>query len=174
VWKVSFKNWVAAVIICIFSVAQLGAGMALAAHLIIMRVPSAVYDHIGKLCGEIELVCSLVSDVAISVSLVYYFCSFRMGMELYKSKHILRNLILLSVNMGVLLCLVTVITIIVFHADGGTFISLGPNFVLSKLYVNSLLATLNSRKHFRALADRTDEFSFSIPHATSLSPVQDV
>jgi len=176
VWKVSQKNRVATAIIGIFSVAQFSAGLGLAVHLIIVREPSAIYDHIGKLCGEIELISCLVCDVAISSSLVYYFSAFRTGIELYNSKHILRNLIILSVNMGVLLCVLTVITLIVFHGDGGTFISMGPQLVLSKLYVNSLLATLNSRTHFRDLAGRTNEFSLSVrpPAIIHLSPIQNV
>jgi len=167
VWKVSHKNWIAVSIIGISSVAQLGAGMAFSAHLIIVGDPFSAFDHIGELSGQIELVCSLVCDLAISATLVYYFSILRVGME--KSKFILQNLIILSVNMGVLLCLVTVVTIILFHADAGTFVSLGPHFILSKLYVNSLLATLNSRKHFRALADRTIEFSLpTIPATVSV------
>ncbi|KIM81870.1 hypothetical protein PILCRDRAFT_821230 [Piloderma croceum F 1598] len=157
VWKVSNKNWIAVSVIGISSMAQLSAGMIFSAHLIKVGDPFSAFDHVGNLCGRTELVCSMVCDLVISVSLVYYFSVFRIGLE--RSNHLLRNLIILSLNMGGLLCLVTVITLILFEVEAGTFISLGPHFILSKLYVNSLLATLNSRKHLRALANRTIEIS---------------
>ncbi|KIM88473.1 hypothetical protein PILCRDRAFT_814371 [Piloderma croceum F 1598] len=46
-----------------------------------------------------------------------------------------------------------------FRVESGSLVSLSPQFILGKLYVNSLLATLNSRKHFRALASKTVELS---------------
>jgi len=169
VWKVSNKNWLLVSIISLSSVAQLGAGIAFSTHLIIVGDPFSAFDHVGELCGRIELVCCLVCDMTISASLVYYFTIY--SIDVGRSKHILQNLIMLSVNMGLLLYLVTVITFILFHVDAGTFVSLGPQFILSKLYVNSLLATLNSRKHFRALAARTIDFTLPTIPATVTEPL---
>jgi len=168
-WKLSRKNWIIVSIIGISSVAQLCAGMVFSAHLIIVKDPFSAFDHVGDLCGRIELVCSLVCDLTISASLVYYFSVFQVDMK--RSKHLLQHLIILSINMGILLCLVTAVTIILFQVKAGTFVSLGPHFILSKLYINSLLATLNTRKHFRALADRTITFSFPTMQASGTVPL---
>jgi hypothetical protein len=59
---------------------------------------------------------------------------------------------------------------ILFQAESGSLISVSFQFILSKLYVNSLLATLNTRKHLRALTDETIEFALpTITAATCVS-----
>jgi len=164
---VSSKNWIVTSIICVTGMTQLGAGMAFSAHLVIVKIPTSVFNTSGIISGQIQLVSSMACDIAISASLVYYFSTLRVGME--KTKHILQYLVILSVNTGVLLCLVTAVTLILFQVESGTFITLGPHFVLSKLYVNSLLATLNSRKHFRDIANRTVDFPLPTISTTPVS-----
>jgi len=165
VWKISFNNRIIASIIGISSTGQLCAGMAFSGHLITVINPTLALNNIGQLYARTSLACSLVCDLTISVSMVYYFSLFRDGMK--RSKDVLQLLIILSVNMGVLLSLATAVTLILVVNDPGTFTSLGPHFVLSKLYINSLLATLNSRKHFRAITDKT--YEYSLPTISTVS-----
>jgi len=153
IWRVSSRNWIVTSIIGISSAGQFGAGMAFSNHLI-----KSTGIPLANAAGRIQLICSIVCDITISASLAYYFFIFRTGMR--RSNHILQHLIILSINMGVLLCLVAIATFILFQIKSGSssLVTLAPHFILIKLYINSLLATLNSRKHFRVLAQRTIEF----------------
>jgi len=169
VWNVSGKNWIITSIIGLSSTAQFGSGMEFSNHLIKAKSLALAFDHDRTSSGRIQLSCSIVCDLAISASLTFYFFTLRAGVE--RTRHLLQHLIILSVNTGVLLCLVMVVTIVLFQVKSGSLVSLGPQFILSKLYVNSLLATLNSRTHFRALVRETIDFSLPTLSATTSTPL---
>jgi len=79
-----------------------------------------------------------------------------------KMETILRKLIVFSVNQGVLLVIITIITLVFLSTPKATISSMLPSqFVLSKLYVNCLLAALNSRKEYREIADEDISLSLS-------------
>jgi len=139
----------------ILTVMQFGVAMSFG----VQQKPTGSRDPNTNLSAQIQLISSMVCDIVISASLVYYFHSFRLGMK--RTEVILQELIILSVNMGVLLCLVMTVTIILFEVDAGISEPLAAHMVLSKIYVNSLIATLNSRRRFRAIANRT--IAFSLP-----------
>ncbi|KAF7969944.1 hypothetical protein HWV62_25478 [Athelia sp. TMB] len=48
-----------------------------------------------------------------------------------------------------------------FHFDPSSA-AIGPHIVLCQLYANTLNAALNSRKHLRAIIDRSVEFSIAV------------
>lgn len=154
VWRVS-KNKSVTAMIGILTVMQFGVAMSFG----VQQKPTGSRDPNTNLSAQIQLISSMVCDIVISASLVYYFHSFRLGMK--RTEVILQELIILSVNMGVMLCLVMTVTIILFEVDAGISEPLAAHMVLSKIYVNSLIATLNSRRRFRAIANRT--IAFSLP-----------
>jgi len=154
VWKISDENWILALIIGISSAGQLGAGMIFSVHLASVKYTLLSFEGSGNSSGRIQMICSIVCDSATSASFVYYFSVFKSN-STQRTYPILQQLVICSINMGVLLCLVTAVTLILFQFDSGSYISC-THLILSKLYVNSLLASLNSRRHFRALAERTN------------------
>jgi len=110
--------------------------------------------------SQLQMISSMICDFVISVSLVHYFRALRVGMT--RTDSVLQQLSILSIIIGMLLSIATAVSLALFDAKPGTFFSLAPHFILVKLYVNSLMATLNSRKQLRQKADRS--IIYSIPH----------
>ncbi|KZP12887.1 hypothetical protein FIBSPDRAFT_149228 [Athelia psychrophila] len=110
----------------------------------------------------------ILADGTISGSLIYHFNSSRLGMP--RSEPVMRQLIWLSMNTGLLLCLVT--TVNYYLATNYSSASyLAPTFILSKLYLNSMMAALNTRRHFRAVFSRTmtDDINFTAALASRVA-----
>jgi len=132
------------------------------------KLSSDFFEPSDNPCARLSLASSIICDGTISASLVYYFRRYRVGMS--RTEPILQQLVMLSVNMGMLMGVVAIMTLILFEADRGVFLCLAPHFVSSKLYVNSLIATLNSRRHFRQMADRSIVFTLPTISAGSSRP----
>jgi len=146
------KNRVTTGIIATTALAQLASGMVFAAHSIVDRSTLAIFEKIPNWSFRIELITSFLCDVMISGSLIYYFY-INLGLS-KRTETILQKLISLAINQGVLLGLVTIVTFVLFLRTVNTFLAMPSQFILSKLYVNCLLATLNSRKQFREIANQ--------------------
>lgn len=67
--------------------------------------------------------------------------------------HIINSLILYTLETGSFTCAVTIASLICWMVMRHNLIFLGMHFAIAKLYANSLLATLNTRKRLRS--DRT-------------------
>ncbi|KZP24044.1 hypothetical protein FIBSPDRAFT_1013449 [Athelia psychrophila] len=101
---------------------------------------------------------NIMCDGTVAGSLTYYFRSYRTGMP--RTEPVMQQLILLSTSTGLLLCLLTasawaLAQIDPYHSSN----CLVPLFIVGKLYVNSMMANLNSRRHFRTVVERTIDYS---------------
>ncbi|KAF8550618.1 hypothetical protein OG21DRAFT_393198 [Imleria badia] len=65
--------------------------------------------------------------------------------ELRGRSHVIRDLVVVCVNMGALTCLISVI----YLGQGNAYWVSAPAVILSRCYVNSLLAMLNARRQIR-------------------------
>ena len=120
----------------------------------------------------VQAATALATDLAITIALCFTFQSFKSGMQSCVSclpspfhfltnfsastNAVLNNLIMYAVNRGVLTSLCALLNLVLFLALPGTFyffIGLMPS---SKLYMNTMLATLNTRQHIRT---KTSGFS---------------
>jgi len=86
-------------------------------------------------------------DILITGWLVYLFRRNRTGSGRFND--ILDKLILYGLETGSLTCLGTIITMLLWVITPKNLIFLGLHFVIAKLYANSLLVTLNTRKHIQ-------------------------
>jgi len=161
VWRVS-ENLILTLIIGMTSAFSFSTSNAFTLHNLFKGGGAATLDD--NTFPRLQMASSMICDFLISSSLVYYFHSLRVGMT--RTEPVIHQLIILSVNVGVLLCLVTSVSLVLFEVKAGTFFSLAPQFVLSKLYVNSCTATLNARKHFREVVDRSVGYSISMNNFT--------
>jgi len=143
----------------IVTLIQFGAAM----YFTVLVRPKGPADSNLRLYPRIDLISGMVCDIAVSASLIYYFHSFRLRMT--RTDIVLQELIVLSINMCVLLCLVTAVALALFELNVGTAVPLAPHMIVYEIYTNSFIATLNTRKHFRALADRTVDFT--LPSTTT-------
>jgi len=108
----------------------------------------AVHQKIGQIGGSIELAATSLCDITISVSLWYYLHHGRSGFA--RTETVVKRLILYTVNIGLLTSGASSLTLILWLALPQNFGFISLTLIRSKLYVNSLLVTLNYRKIARA------------------------
>ncbi|KAF8346229.1 hypothetical protein F5887DRAFT_963311 [Amanita rubescens] len=92
-----------------------------------------------------DLVISAVMDIIITVSLCYLLRRSQKRLPSSLS-HVLDSLILYTFETGALTCFATSIVLIYWLAIPTNLVFMSLYFVIIKLYANSLLATLNSRR----------------------------
>ncbi|KIM82479.1 hypothetical protein PILCRDRAFT_820340 [Piloderma croceum F 1598] len=162
VWKVSGGNRFIVTIIILASVIQFG-------------IAVCTYEYIdptnkSRTLPRLNFISCLVCDGTIAASLVYFFRNFRVGQP--RTEPVLQQLIVLSVNTGTLLCVITAMMLALFETKRGSAFLLAPQFISGKLYTNTLIATLNSRRGLRELVDRSIAFSLpTIPSSISTPAV---
>ncbi|KII93111.1 hypothetical protein PLICRDRAFT_170894 [Plicaturopsis crispa FD-325 SS-3] len=95
------------------------------------------------------LATSSVVDILVAGSLCYFLRVNREGSTSSNLRHTLDMLMLYAVETGTLTCFVNILSMICWLAMPHNRIFLGIHFVISKLYANSFLASLNSRSKLR-------------------------
>ncbi|OCB89745.1 hypothetical protein A7U60_g3093 [Sanghuangporus baumii] len=118
------------------------------------------------------LAVAVLCDILITGSLCYWLHGSRSGVHgmneiidkiiLYSIENgmliwmneIIDKIILYSIENGMLICLASVASLICGITMPGNLIFIGIHFVISKLYINSILASLNTRNSFRARKER--------------------
>jgi len=157
VWRVSNGNLIVTSLIAITALVQISAGMAVAIYIIIAGSMGVIFENQA---GNFELTSSVVCDITITGSLVYYFRRNRTGTR--HTEAVLQKLIRVTVNMGLLGAIAAFVGFILYHVTSGKFGCVGAHFLMSRCYVNSLIATLNARKSIRGLRrEDGDDFSLS-------------
>jgi len=86
-------------------------------------------------------------DLVITVSMCYYLRSSRSTS--LSMNDVIDQLIIYTFENGAITCASTIISMICWLASPGNLVFMGIHFVISKLYANSLLATLNTRENLR-------------------------
>ncbi|KAH9029146.1 hypothetical protein EDB85DRAFT_1892155 [Lactarius pseudohatsudake] len=86
-------------------------------------------------------------DIGITVAICYFLQTSRTGFG--EMDHIIDTIMLYTFNTGALTCVTTVVSLICWLTMPRNLIFLGLHFAISKLYANSLLATLNGRRSLR-------------------------
>jgi len=95
----------------------------------------------------ISLSASAFADVLIAASMCWYLYRKRTGFA--RTDSIIASLMAYSINSGLLTSIFGVATSITFAASPSSLLCVPFYWILSKCYVNSLLAMLNSRNHIR-------------------------
>ncbi|KAG6915073.1 hypothetical protein DXG01_013568 [Tephrocybe rancida] len=115
----------------------------------------AVHEQVGQIGGSIELAATSLCDIAISVSLWYFLHRNRSGFA--RTETVVKKLILYTVNIGILTSGASSLTLILWLALPTNFGFISLTLIRSKLYVNSLLVTLNYRNTARDLLNPTGQ-----------------
>ncbi|KLO17021.1 hypothetical protein SCHPADRAFT_887299 [Schizopora paradoxa] len=93
-------------------------------------------------------VLSAVADVSIAATLIFLLQRSRTGFK--NSETIINKMIMFSVNTGLLTSLVAIASLLSITAWPLTFIYITFYFLVPRLYINSLYATLNARNALRS------------------------
>ncbi|KAF9468118.1 hypothetical protein BDZ94DRAFT_843638 [Collybia nuda] len=96
---------------------------------------------------------AILSDIMIAVTLCLLLASNRS--EFQDTNNIINRLIIYAINRCILTSAVAVVEVVIFVALPNSFWSFAFDFIIGKLYANSLLASLNSRKSLRGKGQNT-------------------
>ncbi|KAJ7488069.1 hypothetical protein FB451DRAFT_1226352 [Mycena latifolia] len=118
---------------------------ALGQVVVISRIPSfADIDQI-KTTTIINCVASILCDTLVTGGLCWRLHISRTGIQ--ATNNLLNYLIIFAINRGILTRITTILQIILFFARPNTFYFFAMIWLSSKLYMNNMLATLNTRQH---------------------------
>ncbi|KAI0361299.1 hypothetical protein OH77DRAFT_1417538 [Trametes cingulata] len=106
--------------------------------------------------------CALACDVTLTGTLIFVLLRSRTGFK--TTDNIIEVLILYMVNTGLLTGIISVIAFVFALTLSGNLIYVGFGIVGTKLYANSLLAVLNSRKSLNNKVMEGFEMPTSGPH----------
>ncbi|KAJ7051770.1 hypothetical protein C8F01DRAFT_1174035 [Mycena amicta] len=150
----------------LLSLAALGAGTAQIGLIAQLKL----YTELAKTSAATNTQAALafVCDVLITVGLWWRLKSSKTSIQ--STNRLLNFLITTAINRGVLTMLTALLNIILFLTKPGTFDFMSVILISGKLYMNSMLAMLNTRHHARQLAgigiidmDRTRPDHISMP-----------
>ncbi|KAJ7748767.1 hypothetical protein DFH07DRAFT_961967 [Mycena maculata] len=132
----------------IFAVVEISAGIA--QTVLSYQLRSFAKLENTKAITTLQTAGSLACDIGITVYLCVFLARNKTGLP--RTEKMMNALMINAVNRGMLTALSSAFTMILFLVYPDTFwffLSLAPN---SKLYMNSMLATLNMRHHVRKMA----------------------
>ncbi|KAH9849389.1 hypothetical protein C2E23DRAFT_784400 [Lenzites betulinus] len=145
VWKLSNKNWPLIMTIVTTSLVVFGGsigfavkGFSLPAFVDLFEVSDILYVSLGA---------GVVADVLIAAAMCVLLAQRRTGFS--RTDSIVRVLTLYSINTGAFTSLCALLCLVSYATMPNNFVFIAFYFVLPKLFLNSLLATLNARRPLR-------------------------
>ncbi|KAI0819007.1 hypothetical protein BC629DRAFT_690805 [Irpex lacteus] len=146
VWTLSRRNiWITSVIVILSFLRTLSA---FGTVIQLSRLHTWAHFHeVAAWSFTTGLVISACVDLLIAISIVYYLKKNRTGFE--RMDYIIDTIMVYTVENGMLTSLSVVASFICWLTMPHNFIFLALHFVITKMYANSLLATLNARKHIK-------------------------
>lgn len=154
VYMLSKYNWYITIPLLVLACVRIGAAMVSTIKMISGRTFSGFAQHYGWVF-TLGLSASSVLDLLICCALLYYLGKSRTGFS--SMDQVINSLSLYSIESGLVPCMVTVSALICWLTMQNNLVFLGLHFIISKLYANSLLATLNARARIRARSVRSAE-----------------
>ncbi|KLO04985.1 hypothetical protein SCHPADRAFT_947285 [Schizopora paradoxa] len=157
-WRLSRHNLVLVTFLSLFSLGQ-------SLSILIYYIKSFNFKTLAQLSDLFILekvlnVFGVVSDFSIAGTLIFLLQRSRTGWKTTDS--IVNRLILFSINTGAVTSLCAIFALIFVSVYPNTFIYITFYMLISKMYTNSLLATLNARSSVRGRGNSEDSASTSI------------
>jgi len=152
-------RWI--VVIPLFLLALLGLGSSFGYGIrlvqikILPRVPEIV-DLIDTALGS-----TMATDILLSMALSVLLHRGRSGIP--RTDRMINTLILYTVNNGLLTSVCALLDVVVHATLPTTFAFLSFYFLLSKLYTNTFLATLNARRSLAGKGEYLQEYTTTFP-----------
>ncbi|KAK0207499.1 hypothetical protein IW262DRAFT_1530184 [Armillaria fumosa] len=140
------RNWLITCPILIAATLRLGSACVSTSEMIRLKTYSGFIEKFGWVF-TLGLSMSSVADILITVSLFCLLQSSRTDTESINA--IIDSLILYTFETGALTCAGTIVDMACWVSMKSNLIFLGIHFVIGKLYANSLLVTLNTRRGLR-------------------------
>ncbi|KDR74737.1 hypothetical protein GALMADRAFT_249629 [Galerina marginata CBS 339.88] len=156
VWFVSRKKlWLVSAIV-ILSITQFVGGFALVSYFTTVNNIDAAYLKFSHISGSIELGSSIACDILISGSLWWYLRKGR-GNVFRSTRGAIDALIHQAVNIGLLTNIIALVNLTTWLSlPQSDFTWAVFHFAVGKVYVNSMLVSLNTREKIRHNMGSTD------------------
>ncbi|KAE9396729.1 hypothetical protein BT96DRAFT_1021236 [Gymnopus androsaceus JB14] len=145
VWKLS-KSFIIAGAIWAVSLAQFGTFLFYVAKVFTVPLASELSETLGPYAILVNAL-GASCDILIAVAMVYYLQQSRTSIK--RTNHMLRSITIFTVTTGIVSSVCAIMVLSMAGAFPGTNIELTFYFMLTRLYANSFLATLNVRDHLR-------------------------
>ncbi|KAJ7611295.1 hypothetical protein FB45DRAFT_941481 [Roridomyces roridus] len=160
VWRLGKREFIAPIVIAILAIVSL-VTMTMYVALAMIRGLTAI-PKITWL-STTSLSCSLAADIIIATAMIFYLS--QNGQKGFKkTDHVLRKLMVYTINTGVVTTICNIITLILGLKYPTSFLNTLTFFLLSKCYMNSMLAFLNARESLRVQAGTVRSFNLSHMH----------
>ncbi|KIY65806.1 hypothetical protein CYLTODRAFT_423998 [Cylindrobasidium torrendii FP15055 ss-10] len=156
-------NRALAILIVVLSFADLVVGIYITARA--FRLTTYLELEVISNLFYLNFACGTSSDILVSLGLTYYLLHSRTSVK--KTNSLISTLLVYTINTGLIVAIDAALGVILFAAMPGNFIFLTPYVWLSKLYLNSYLASLNARE---ALRERNADVSIRFNTAIEFSP----
>ncbi|KAJ7645010.1 hypothetical protein B0H17DRAFT_458712 [Mycena rosella] len=105
-------------------------------------------------------------DILITACLCYFLQKIRRRTASTTMAHVVDTITLYTLENGSLTCLTTTASLVCWLTMPNNLVFLGLHFVISKLYANSLLISLNTRKELREMRWKKSEWDPAVPVLT--------
>ncbi|KAF7973570.1 hypothetical protein HWV62_14842 [Athelia sp. TMB] len=165
IFKLSKRNYYIMIPVALLAGLRLIAACVTTAEMIILGNFPAFVAHF-KWVFTIGLALSSAVDILIAIFLCYSLQNSRSASS--SMDHVINLLILYTFENGALTCAATIVSMLCWLIMPSNRVFLGIHFVIVKIYANSLLATLNSRKQLQAERVRAEESNEHAPPASFL------
>jgi len=147
IWRLSRRNWYLTIPILTLAVLRLASASTTTAEMISLHSFTAFRAHFQWLF-TLGLALSSTVDVIITASLLFLLHGSRTGTN--RLNAVIDSLIRYTFETGLLTCAGTIVTMLCWLTiSHNSLVFMGLHFVISKLYANSLLVTLNTRQIVR-------------------------
>ncbi|KAJ7053604.1 hypothetical protein C8F01DRAFT_551495 [Mycena amicta] len=151
IWTSSGKNWWITAPIGLLAFARLLAASVSTSEMIIHPHYSIFIQHFPGWVFTTGLTLSASVDVLITGWLCYYLQSMRRRTSSTLIARLVHTMTLYTLENGLVTCVATTASLISWLTMPKNLIFLGLHFVIGKLYANSLLISLNTRKELREM-----------------------
>ncbi|KAL5532061.1 hypothetical protein ACEPAF_5625 [Sanghuangporus sanghuang] len=142
VWRLSKHNVSLTALIVILAIVRIGSAFTTTVQMIRLKRFS-IFIRDFRWLFTFGLALSSVIDLIITSALCYYLQGNRTG---YSSiDDVIHRLLLYTINNGLLTAFASLLAMVFAAAMPHNFVFLSLHFIIAKCYINSLLATLNSR-----------------------------
>lgn len=156
VYRLSNRKLPVALLIGVLSLGDLVVGLIITVKAFSMETFLEL-DHLSTLMF-LNFALGTSSDLLVAAALCYYLYLSRTGIA--KTNSLINTLMAYTVNTGMIVAIDAALGVILYGAMPNNFIFLGFYFLLSKLYLNSYLASLNARDTLRQFTNEPVSLHF--------------
>ncbi|KAH9915857.1 uncharacterized protein B0H18DRAFT_1039824 [Fomitopsis serialis] len=152
VWDVSGRKWIPTAIIIITALVAFGSGLCLTSKLFMTNYSTAIQSSFFMITASLDQGFASLCDVIITGSLCYYLKSWRSS-GTKSTVAVIDRLFSYIVARGILTAVIQFLLLITFVTVKRNEAWMLAHLVLSKVYINTMLATLNGRQALRGKLD---------------------